>query len=160
GWLRRYGLAECDADDLAQDILLVVLRELPYFHHNRRTGAFRNWLRRIVVHRYQDFIRAKRYRPLAGGDSEFSEQLLQLEDPDSSLSRHWDQEHDQHVVRKLLALIERDYQEATWNAFCGVMLSGEAPAKVATRLGISVNSVLLAKSRVLARLRQEGQGLL
>jgi RNA polymerase sigma-70 factor (ECF subfamily) len=64
------------------------------------------------------------------------------------------------VVRRLMALIEPDFQEVTWQAFRGVMLDGETPAAVAARLGISANAVLLAKSRILARLRQEGQGLL
>jgi RNA polymerase sigma-70 factor (ECF subfamily) len=59
-----------------------------------------------------------------------------------------------------MTLIERDFQEVTWRAFRGVMLDGDTPAAVAARLGISVNAVLLAKSRILARLRQEGQGLL
>ena len=35
----------------------------------------------------------------------------------------------------------------------------EAPADVAVELGLSLNSVLLAKSRVLRRLRSEAQGL-
>jgi RNA polymerase sigma factor (sigma-70 family) len=159
-WLTRHGLADSDADDLAQEILLVVLRELPHFQHNQRPGAFRSWLRKIVVHRLQDFARSQRYRPQPGGDSAFRERLNQLEDPASGLSRHWDQEHDRHVVRRLMALIEPDFQEVTWQAFRGVMLDGETPAAVAARLGISVNAALLAKSRILARLRQEGQGLL
>ena len=49
---------------------------------------------------------------------------------------------------------------ATWRAFEGVMLSGEKPAEVAARLGTSVNAVLLAKSHVLRRLRQEARDLL
>jgi RNA polymerase sigma factor (sigma-70 family) len=160
GWLTQHGLADSDADDLAQEILMVVLRELPHFQHNHRPGAFRSWLRKIVVHRLQDFARSQRYRPQPVGDSVFRESLSQLEDPASGLSRLWDQEHDQHVVRRLMALIEPDFQPVTWRAFRAVMLDGDPPAAVATRLGISVNAVLLAKSRILARLRQEGQGLL
>jgi RNA polymerase sigma factor (sigma-70 family) len=160
GWLCRHGLGECDAEDLAQEILLVVVRELPYFQHNQRTGAFRNWLRQIVVHRLQDFFRSKRYRPQAGRDSSFWESLNQLDDGNSVLSRLWNQEHDRHVVRRLMALIEPDFQQITWQAFCGQMLDGESPATVAAKLGISVNAALLAKSRILARLRQEGQALL
>jgi RNA polymerase sigma-70 factor (ECF subfamily) len=160
GWLCRHGLGDSDAEDLAQDILLVVLRELEFFQHNRRTGAFRAWLRTITAHRLRDFGRARRYRPQSGGDSASLDRLDQLQDPASPLSRLWDQEHDRHVVRRLLELVEADFEESTWRAFRAVMLEGEKPAAAAARLGLSVNAVLLAKSRVLARLRQEGQGLI
>jgi RNA polymerase sigma factor (sigma-70 family) len=160
GWLCRQGLAQTDAEDLAQEILLVVVRELPYFQHNQRAGAFRAWLRQIIVHRLKDFLRSQRYRPQPGSDSALRASIDQLEDPGGHLSRHWDQEHDRHVIRRLLALIEPDFQEATWQAFRGVMLDGETPVAVALRLGVSVNAVLLAKSRILARLRQEGRAIL
>src|SRR5262249_39510980 len=156
GWLRRYFVPEADADDLVQEVLSVVVRELPRFEHNQRTGAFRSWLRGITVNRLRDFWRSRRYRPEATGDSQFVSRLEQLEDPTSGLSQQWNQEHDQHVVRQLLEQIRHEFQPATWQAFSGVMLEGEKPAQVAERLGVSVNAVLLAKSRILHRLRQEG----
>jgi RNA polymerase sigma-70 factor (ECF subfamily) len=160
GWVVRRGLSDSDAEDLAQDILVVVLRELPFFQHNRRPGAFRAWLRAITVHRVQESVRSRKYRPWPGGDSDFLDRLNQLQDPASELSRLWDQDHDAHVVRRLLELIGPEFQESTWRAFRAVMLEGETPAAAADRLGLSVNAVLLAKSRILARLRQEGQGLI
>ena len=160
GWLRRHGLTDSDAEDLAQEVLLVVLREVPFFQHNRRPGAFRAWLRTVTVHRVQDFGRSRRYRPEVVGDGAILDRLAELQDPASELSRHWDQEHDAHVVRRLVALIEPEFQESTWRAFRAVMLEGETPASAAARLGVSVNAVLLAKSRILARLRQEGEGLI
>lgn len=159
-WLCRHGLPECDAEDLAQEILLVVMRELPHFQHNQRAGAFRSWLQKIIVHRLQNFVRSKRYRPQASGDTSFLERLNELADSDSLLSRHWNQEHDRNVIQRLLAYIEPDFEETTWRAFRAVMLDGESPGAVSARLGISVNAVLLAKSRILARLRQEGRSLI
>jgi RNA polymerase sigma-70 factor (ECF subfamily) len=41
GWLRRHGLRSSDVDDLVQDALAVVVRELPRFEHGQRTGSFR-----------------------------------------------------------------------------------------------------------------------
>jgi RNA polymerase sigma-70 factor (ECF subfamily) len=160
GWLRGRLVPPADADDLGQEVLAVLVRELPRFEHSGRPGAFRSWLRTITVHRVRDFWRARGHRPQATGDSAFLDRLNELEDPASGLSRVWDEEHDRHVVRRLLELIRSDFQPATWQAFAGVMLEGQTPAAVAARLGVSVNSVLLAKSRVLARLRREGQGLI
>jgi RNA polymerase sigma-70 factor (ECF subfamily) len=160
GWLVRHGLHEADAEDVVQEILVVVLRELPFFQHNHRAGAFRDWLLTIAVHRLRDALRAQRYRPMATGDSDLLDQLQQLEDPASQLSKQWEVEHDRHVLDRLLAMIEPDFQPTSWQAFRGVMLDGQKPREMAARLGISVNAVLLAKSRILARLRLEARGLI
>src|SRR5215472_4646526 len=89
-WLHRYAVQPEDADDLVQEVLVVVARELPQFHHDQRRGAFRCWLRTILVHRLRDSWRARRYRPIATGDSVVEQQLEELADPASGLSRIWD----------------------------------------------------------------------
>src|SRR5262249_36792974 len=113
GWLRRQGVAPADADDLTQEVLAVLVRELPGFQHDGRAGAFRCWLRTITVHRLRDFWRQRHRRPVATGDSDFVQRLEQLEDPASAPSRLWDQEHDQHVARRLLALLEPQFEANT-----------------------------------------------
>jgi RNA polymerase sigma-70 factor (ECF subfamily) len=158
GWLRRHGVPPTDADDLAQDVLTVVVRELPQFEHNQRRGAFRTWLRTITVHRIRNFWRNQRLRP-AVGDEEFGKVLDLLEDPHSTLSRQWDQEHDRQVARRLMELIQPEFELKSWRAFQRTALEGARAAEVAVELGLSVNAVLIAKSRVLQRLRAEARGL-
>src|SRR5437868_3771579 len=116
-WLRRDAVQPNDADDLVQEVLAVVAREMPRFQHDQRRGAFRSWLRAILVHRLRDAWRARRYRPIATGDSAVERQLEELADPASGLSRLWDEEHDRHVLRRLLELIEPEFAPQTWKAF-------------------------------------------
>ena len=159
GWLRRHGVSPQDADDLTQDVLAVVVRELPRFEHAGRPGAFRSWLRTVTVNRARNFSRQRLAHPPAGGGTDFGKLLDQLEDPNSAPSRLWDEEHDRHVARRLMALVEPDFEPSTWRAFRRVVLDGVKPDAAAAELGLSVNAVLLAKSRVLRRLRQEMRGL-
>jgi RNA polymerase sigma-70 factor (ECF subfamily) len=159
GWLRRHSVPAADADDLSQEVMAVVVRELPQFHHNQQRGAFRSWLRTITVHRLRVLWRSRQNRPIATGDSDFLKVLDELEDPSSPLSRLWDQQHDQHVARRLMELVEPHFEATTWRAFRRMVMDGVKPAAAADELGMSVNAVLLAKSRVLSRLRQEMQGL-
>jgi RNA polymerase sigma-70 factor (ECF subfamily) len=88
-----------------------------------------------------------------------SEVLAQLADPTSALSRGWDEEHDRHVTKTLLASIRLEFQPATWRAFEHQVRDGQAAPEVAMELGISVNAALIAKSRVLKRLREKAAGL-
>jgi RNA polymerase sigma-70 factor (ECF subfamily) len=155
-WLRRHAVQSADVDDLTQEVLRCVVRALPEFEHDLRRGAFRRWLRTITVNQLRSFWRHR--RPEVTGDA--AEWLDQLEDPSSNLSRLWDEEHDRHVLRRLLQLIELDFEPSTWNAFRMLVLEGRSAADAASALGISANAARIAKSRVLARLRQESDGLI
>jgi len=158
-WLRRQGLRHADVDDLSQDVLGVLVRELPRFEHDGRPGAFRRWLRTVTVNRLRTFWRGRGRRPVAPGGSDFGQVLDQLEDPASGLSALWEREHDRHVLRRLLELLEPEFEPATWRAFRLLVLEGRSTAAVAAELGLSANAVRIAKSRVLSRLRRESSGL-
>jgi RNA polymerase sigma-70 factor (ECF subfamily) len=108
-WLRRYALPPGDADDVVQEVMAVVVRELPTFEHNQRTGAFRAWLRGITTNRLRTWWRGRTNPALGSGDSDVARRIEQLAHPHSELSRMWDQEHDRHLMGRLLALIEAEF---------------------------------------------------
>ncbi len=159
GWLARFEVPQADAEDLAQEVLLVVSRELPQFEHSGRAGAFRSWLRTILVHRVRDFWRARHYRPSATGGSSWQERLEQLVDENSDASREWNVEHDRFVMARLLEHVRPRFEDKTWEAFRRQMFEGQSADVVAAELGMSLNSVYVARSRVLSTLRREAQGL-
>lgn len=159
GWLRALGVQPADCDDLTQEVLATLVRELPEFRHNLRAGAFRRWLRGIVLNRLRAFRRARQPIPTSA-DPSLERALEQLEEPDSDLNRRWDEEHDRHVVRRLLELIEPEFEPATWRAFRMVVLEEKPTREAAAALSLSPNAVRIAKSRVLARFRQEIAGLI
>lgn len=153
-WLARVpGLGD-EAQDLCQEVLVVVYRELEGFER-RGAGAFRAWLRAITVNRVRSFLRSR--RPV-GGDMA-ADFLARLEDPHSDLSRQWDEDHDRQVLDRLLRLVEPDFTPQTWEAFRRFAIDARPAAAVAAELGTTENAVLLAKSRVLRRLREEAGGL-
>ena len=101
GWLRQRGLQHDDAEDLGQDVLQVLMRELPRFRYDRNRGSFRGWLRTITANRLRNFRRKDRARPMSLGDADWTRIVNDLEDPNSPLSQQWDQEHDRFVARAL-----------------------------------------------------------
>jgi RNA polymerase sigma-70 factor, ECF subfamily len=159
-WIGRQALQASDADDLTQEVLGVLVQELPRFRHDLRRGAFRRWLRTITVNRLREFWRKQRPHLVAAGTGAEESVLDRLEDPASDVSRLWDQEHDRHVLRRLLELIEPDFEPASWQAFRLAVLEGRDTAAVARELGMSANAVRIAKCRILNRVRQEIAGLL
>jgi RNA polymerase sigma-70 factor, ECF subfamily len=157
-WTARVpGLGD-EANDLAQDVFLVVVRELPRFER-RRQGSFRAWLRKVTVNQTRSHWRRRRRMPAVGLDPAVGF-LDRLEAPDGDLAREWDQDHDRHVFERLLAIVQPDFQPTTWEAFRRFALDGLPAAQVAEESGLSENAVLQAKSRILKRLRAEAGDLL
>jgi RNA polymerase sigma-70 factor (ECF subfamily) len=159
GWLLRHAVHPQEVDDLTQDILAVMVRQLGHFAHAGRPGSFRSWLRTITANRAREFWRAGKGRAQAAGGSVL-EMAEQLEAPDSSLSALWNAEHDAHVLRRLLDLMEESFEPRTVRAFRRLVFDGARAGEVAAEVGMSVAAVYAAKSRVLQRLRQEAEGLL
>jgi RNA polymerase sigma factor (sigma-70 family) len=158
-WLQRWPSLDGEAEDVVQDVMAVVIQELPIFQRHRK-GSFRSWLRTVTAHRALGHHRTLRGRSRAVGASLEECPLANLQDPNSELSLLWDQEHDRHVLRRLLELIEPMFEETTLAAFRRVVFDEVETARVADELGISVAAVWLAKSRVLKALRQEAEGLI
>jgi RNA polymerase sigma-70 factor (ECF subfamily) len=159
GWLLRQHILPQEAEDLTQDILAVLVKELPRFEHAGRPGAFRAWLRTVTVNRARLYWREGSARAGTAGRATL-EYIEELADPDSSLSRLWDEEHDAHVLRRLLAQMELEFEPATLQAFRRLTFDSVSAQEVAGEMGMSLAAVYGAKSRVLQRLREEAEGLL
>jgi RNA polymerase sigma-70 factor (ECF subfamily) len=66
----------------------------------------------------------------------------------------WDREWTTHVLSLCLAATRREFDENTSRAFELYAVKRQGAADVAEALGISRNAVYIAKSRVLARLKE------
>jgi RNA polymerase sigma-70 factor (ECF subfamily) len=159
-WLRQAGVDGADADDLLQEVFTVLVRKLPAFEHNKRCGAFRRWLHTILINHLRGYWKSRKTAPETADPAQVRQELDRLQDPASDLNQLWEREHDAFLARRILQLLENDFTASTWKAFRRVVLDGAKPAEVAAELGLSVNAVLLAQSRVLRRARQEITGLI
>ena len=152
-WARRTGLQESDAADLVQDVFVVLLRKLPEFHYDHHK-SFRAWLRTVTLNKWREWQRRPALMSVPGG-----EVLEEIPAPDA-MSAFEEAEYRRHVIGQALDILRPEFPERTWEAFWRYAVLGEDAAAVAQALDLSPGSVYAAKSRVLARLRQEVAGLL
>src|SRR5262249_36626368 len=61
-WLARDPTLRDEADDLVQDVLVVLVRQIVAFRHDR-DGSFHRWLRTITIRRLQAHWQARKRRP-------------------------------------------------------------------------------------------------
>lgn len=153
--LVRMKIAAQDVDDILQETCKTVHQSLHRFTHNGRVGAFRCWLYSIVHQRASQYRRALNKQQGLGQGPMVADPI----DDANDLEAAWDVEHDRYVVQRLLTMIQPEFTKTTWLAFDMQSNQGQSPAQVAESLGISVNAVMIAKSRVLRRLRQLGRQL-
>ena len=97
-WLRRQNLNPHDAEEIGQEVMLVVIRRLPEFEHSGNVGAFRSWLRTISANQLRTYARKYFNQPKTGAD-QFHMKLDALQDDASELSQQWDHQYNQFVIR-------------------------------------------------------------
>jgi RNA polymerase sigma-70 factor (ECF subfamily) len=153
-WAHRLGLQDPDAADLVQDVFTTLVQKLPEFHYDPQ-NSFRSWLWTVTANKWRD--RGRRHVPAAlePNNAAFTE-LASPIDTDA----FGEAEYRQHVVSRALQLMQAEFAPRTWKACWEHVVAGRSAADVAAELGISVGSVYVAKSRVLARLHEELQGLM
>ena len=157
-FLSRQLVSESHVEDIVQDVMVVVLRKLPDFQR-QRTGSFRTWLRQIAVNCLHEHRRRRRHEASGQGGDEIQEMLSRLADPSSELTSRWNMEHRRHVMQYVVTKAKSFFSPQTWIAFQRTALDDEDCATVARELGISVNAIYIAKSRVVAKMRELASGL-
>lgn len=152
-WALRLGLQEPDAADLVQDVFLLLYQKLPEFSYEGNK-SFRSWLRTVLLNKWRDRQR-RAALPMAPGGAVLAEVPARAEGDEVE-----EAEYRQHLVSRALEVMQAEFQPTTWRACWEHVVAGRPAADVAQELGITVNAVYLAKSRVLSRLRKELEGLL
>lgn len=150
-WARRLGLQDHDVADLVQDVMVRLHQKLPEFAYNP-SKSFRAWLRTVLVNQWRN-LREKRSLPVAQAD------LDQLMSP-GGVDLFEETEYRNRIVAHAARLMQAEFNDQTWQAFWNYVVLGQSAEETARRLKVSVNVIYLAKSRVVARLRQELHGLL
>jgi RNA polymerase sigma-70 factor (ECF subfamily) len=148
---RRVGATRQDAADLVQDVFAVLLREMPKFRY-RPDLRFRGWLFTIVRNKWINRLNKKRVAPPRA--------VLETVSVPDNVAEMPEAEYRADLVRRALQLMQAQFAEADWKACWQNVVEGRPVAEVAEELGLTVNQVYLAKSRILHWLRKELEGLL
>jgi RNA polymerase sigma-70 factor (ECF subfamily) len=158
-WCLRRGLGPDDADDLTQDLVLVLRDKLARYDRGQR---FRPWLKAVVNNFLTTWWRERERRIGAEGTgkSEVLRRLEGLAAPDS-VGEILDQVQRslEEDGRRVAAVVRAKVSEDTWQAFYLTVCEGRPGAEVAKALGRTPGSVYQAAYRVGNMLREESRRL-
>jgi RNA polymerase sigma factor (sigma-70 family) len=149
-YCRRKGLQDADAADVTQDVLAQVARSMRTFTYQPERGRFRDWLCAVTRSKLP---RSRPNKDRAGGDDRVDGLLEQIACSESD--SEWTAEFNGQVLRFALDRIRPHFEPTTWWSFERCWLDNRPAADVARELGLPIDAVYVAKSRVLKRLREE-----
>jgi RNA polymerase sigma factor (sigma-70 family) len=156
GFLRKQGLQDADAADVAQDVLRTVATRIDELEYNPARGSFRGWLFAVVHSRLADFRRrSQRQRALLAQAAAIAPER----DPAEPSSAEWDLDYQRQVFHAAAERVRGDFSEASWRAFWLAAVEGRAAKEIAAELGLSPAAVYLAKARVMSRIRAEVESI-
>jgi RNA polymerase sigma-70 factor (ECF subfamily) len=175
-WCQRLGLPRQEMADVFQEVFRSVAAHIDDFRKESPQDTFRGWLRVITRNKVRDHYRRQAKQPQAAGGTEAGMRLAQVPAPDNDVESdaaqldagQSDAANDDGVnddaaedaaFRQLflraLELIRPQFHERTWQAFWRVVVDEKTPQEAGAELSMTPGAVRVAKSRVLARLRQE-----
>jgi RNA polymerase sigma factor (sigma-70 family) len=159
GFARKRGLQDADAADLMQEVLRSVARNAGRMEYDPKRGTFRGWLYTVTRNKVYNFLSGQKNRPRAVGDSGAQERLDSVPDREADKDDDWDIEYQRRLSAKAMEAVKHEFQPNTWKAFWGTAVEGRGAQEVGAELKMTPGAVYVAKSRVLARLRDEVQRL-
>ena len=160
GFARKRGLQDADAADLMQDVMRSISSAIGRLDYDRSQGTFRGWLFTITRNKIFNHFSARRIRPQASGDSTTSRLLDSQPDPESADGADtWEMEYQRRLASMAMERIQSEFQAKTWRAFWLTAVEGRAVAETAKEVDLSPGAIYVAKSRVLARLKDEVEAM-
>jgi RNA polymerase sigma-70 factor (ECF subfamily) len=154
-WCRRIGLTDADTADLTQTVFVTLYEKLREFRYDPQL-SFRAWLKTVLLNAWRNQQRKRRV-------GRFEEQVgfdpAQIPDTDPRLQLE-EAEYRSHLIRRAVAMVEAQFEPSTARAWWEYVVQDRPAQEVADELGLTLNAVYLAKSRVLRHLRTELQWLL
>jgi RNA polymerase sigma-70 factor (ECF subfamily) len=150
-YCRKKGLQDADAADVTQDVLKQVSQSVRGFTYDQEKGRFRDWLRTVARNKVLRFLGRKQ-----NGDAGGLAPAEMVEDvAEGTADAEWADDFHAHILKVALEQIRPRFEEATWQAFERTWIAGAEPRTVATDVGLAIDQVYAAKSRVLKSLRAQ-----
>lgn len=156
GVARKSGLTDSEAQDVVQETMVSVARQMPAFKYDPAIGSFKAWLLNLTRWRMTDQLR-KRGPLFAGQPSEeVSNSLREIPDPSSGrLEEVWEAEWEKNLLEAALDRVKRRMDPQRYQVF-DLYVNKDWPAeKVAAMFKISVDQVYLAKHRISEAIKKE-----
>ena len=150
-WARRWGLNQQDAEDMTQNVLLQLARQMKNFRYDPQ-ASFRAWLKTIAHRAWCDTLSDLNRRNKNRLGSDVMAQFM-TDDRTASFLEMIDQLARNEQMEHAMNRVRLRVQPRTWQAFEMTAIDNLPVEQVANALQMNIPSVYVAKSRVIRLIR-------
>lgn len=166
---RSAGLRPDEAEEVLQEVLVGVCRNIGSYQYDRTQCSFKHWLSQLVRWRIGDQFRKRspippQATPTVTGDLDAARQAGPEESVLPELEAVWETEWREHLLARAIERLKRRVRGKQFQAFFLYVVKAMPVREVMRRLQLSRGQVYLAKFRVgplfreeLKRVRQEAE---
>jgi len=159
----RSGLTDSEAQDVVQETVISVWDQMPTFKYDPSKGTFKGLLYKTARFcildqqrkRKQNANRHANLPPATSG----TDPIDKIVDPATLAPHNWDEEWEWNLVQTAIQNIKAKIKPKHFQIFDWYVLKHMPSTEVASKLGISIGQVFLAKHRITALLSKEIQKL-
>ena len=147
------GVNHADQDDLGQQVLVKLWKNLPGFDYTPNRGRFRSWLATVTRNTVRNHLKSSLKKELRFTDDE--QRLATVTEKDSQFDKMVELEWQRHIARLAWENIEPRLSETVRRVFTAFdELQGDIKA-TATREKVAENTVYVYTKRVRKQLYRE-----
>ena len=158
------GLTAEESEDLVQETVLSVAKQIPNFDYDPQKGSFRSWLLTVTHCRIAD-----RFRKRRGEEREFSVGDMENGDSDgltfgmpellsrSELEEIWDREWESNLMEAAIDNVKRSVSPKHYQVFDLLHFKEMSVADVTAKLKVTRASAYMIRHRVNKAIRRELQ---
>jgi len=154
----KSGLTDAEAQEVVQETIICVAKNIQKFKRDRKLGSFKGWLRNLTHWRIADQLR-KRVKVLR---NEMALESQSLSSPDEipgqtidANESEWESEWQRNLLKTALEQVKRHVREEQYQLFDLYVIRQWPVDRITQTLGVSATRVYLAKYRITRRLKKE-----
>ncbi len=161
----KHGLSGTEAEEVVQETVITVARNLPEFRYNPTRCSFKTWLFNLTLWRVQDQIRKRRPEITSihrqSGETDRTSTVERVPGPEGErLAAIWEEEWKHDLFERALEKVRDNLLDEKQFQIFDLYALREWPArKVARSLGVSPAKVYFSKHYVSGLLQREIQRL-
>ena len=174
----KSGLTQTEAEDVVQETLLAVAKEMPDFKYDPARGSFKGWLFEITRRRIANQVRRRlKHRLGAAGplgseaprqpsreriepDQRRTATVERVPDPNSDeLEKLWDQEWRKNLLEASILRVKKRVNAKQYQMFNLYVMMEWPMSQVTKTLGVNAAQVYMAKMRISRLIKSEARTL-
>jgi len=154
----KAGLTDAEAQEVVQETIICVAKNIQKFKRDRKLGSFKGWLRNLTHWRIADQLR-KRTLVVQGNTALERQSLGSLdqipEPPDEAAAAEWENEWQRNMLKAALERVKRLVREEQYQLFDLYVVKQWPVERITRTLDVSATRVYVAKHRITRLIQKE-----